>query len=81
MATKLKRIKKKKDTIPTLKDCLFTLIRSLNTSIDRLCIVTDRFEELVIKNEELLRQSRQEVLQRIIEEAVELELEKNRRRR
>lgn len=62
-------------------DNLFSLASSLNAVVDRLSMVVDKLEDLLIKNEELLKQARQEVLQRIIEEAVELEIEKNRRQK
>ena len=56
----------------------FVLVSSFNTVLDRIDMLGDKQEEMLIKNEELLRQAREQVLQRIIEEAVELEIEKRR---
>ena len=69
------------DRLSTLIDAQFTVIGSLNTVVDRIYELGERQEKLLLKNEELLRQARQEFLQRIIEEAVELEIEKQRRKK
>ena len=56
----------KEDRATTLVDNLFTIISSLNTVVDRIDVLGDKLVALPVKYEELLKQAKQQVLQRII---------------
>ena len=68
---------KHEDSTFTLKDCLFTLVSSFNTVLDRLDVLTERQEEFLLKNEEVFKLAREDFFRKLIEAEVNKEMEKN----
>ena len=72
------------DRLSTLKDCLFTLVRSFNAALDRLDTLTNRNEdlfkvhqELISQNERTFKLAREDFFRRLIEAEVNGEAQKN----
>ena len=64
--------------INKLSDCLFTLVSSLNSVLDRLDLLTDRIQQLyelhqdlISQNQEAFKFAREDFLRRLIEAEVE----------
>ena len=69
------------DEKTTLWECLFSLVSSFNTALDRLDTLTNRHERLLSKNDEVFNKMREEFLRKIIEHEVNKEIEKNKARK
>ena len=67
----------------TVKTKLTTalLIKVLEDVVDRLDLIADRYEQLFGRSDKFFSDMRQQFLQEIIKEAVDLELEKTKRGR
>lgn len=65
------------EKINALIDCLFKMVDSFNTTIDRLVILTDRFEGIIQKNDEVFTKMREEFWRKVIEDEVNKNIEKD----
>ena len=66
-----------KDEMTTLTECLFTLVSSFNTALDRLDELTDRHEQLIDHNEIAFKLAREDFFRRIIEAEVSKQTHKD----
>ena len=66
--------------INKLIDCLFILVKSLNTVVDRLDILANHHGELIKKNDEVFTKINEIYWRKIIEHEVNQEIEKKNKR-
>ena len=72
------------EKIKVMTDCLFTLVKALNTTLDRLDALTDRIQALyeqhhvlIANNQQAFIMAREDFFRRLITAEVEKEIEKN----
>ena len=67
------------DKLSTPTECLFSIVSSFNSILDRLDILTDRLEELIFKNDQVFSEMREEFFRKVIQYEVDKEMQKKKR--